>query len=85
MHICDLSYLEDVSEASSVVGGASLKISINNGKTRIQSKGFKVVKKESKKNGVNSISITATSSNKGGSYSNVSVTSSTSIILSTSD
>lgn len=74
MKIFDLSYLEDVSEAASIVGGSSLKISTKNGKTHIQSSGFKVVKKETKSKRGNSISIKATSSGN----AKVSVTSFTS-------
>ena len=76
MKIFDLSYLEDVSEAPSIVGGNSLSIKIKNGKADIQSKGFKVVKKEVK--GGKGISITATSA--GSSATKVSITTSSSTL-----
>lgn len=70
MKIFDLCYLEDVSEARSIVGGSSLEVSIIDGEAQIRSSGFKVVQK---KEG-NAISIKATSS--GSSATNVSITTS---------
>lgn len=71
MKIIELSYLEDVSEVTSILGSGYLQLNVNNGKAKIQSKGFQV--KQTKKG--NSLVITATSSGSNVSSStNVSVT-----------
>jgi hypothetical protein len=75
MKIIDLSYLEDVSEATSVLGSGYLNVSVKNGKANIKSKGYKVVQNKKKTKEGESLFIKATS--RGGNvstYTNVSVT-----------
>ncbi len=74
MKIINLSYLEDVSEATSILGSGYLKVSVKNGKANIQSKGYKVVQNKKKAKEGESLVIKATS--RGGNvstYTNVSV------------